>query len=358
MAGRIRTRGRAAVSARPAARVTVKGTPSGRAYAGIVVSDVAQASFDLLTEPVVAPGDDLAYDLPLEEDFDQPDDQAEPESAAEASGIEAWVDDYDAQTENTSSDLFDPAPTKSRRPRLAFVVLPNRSVVPILLEIGSPISFRARNAVTQKAKRLKLIGREIIREYEKELSQIALGEPITIIGRLVQTDVADAAEGMTKFQLSKEKREFAELPDGRVIPLSDFFRSARGSVNRTTEEQRRLAEQLRLLCRYPSESPDALARMFVQMAQDTRIPHRPPWSCEECDVSRPCAACELKLGRRYSKSFLRLRAELRVIALRKEVERDHQIRLLFAKKGLSGDTLLIKNLVSAVAEYVSARSRE
>lgn len=345
MAAKARARSRVRAAGVAIGKPRVAGRPRPKAYSGAVVADVAGTRLDVLTEPPEELRDAVETGT-----SEEPEDAEGMPDSADASPVE---EETDAPDPSPGGDLggspFERAGAVFRRPRVAIIQLGSGEFVPILLELGRPVSGYLRKAIVQKGKRLKLVAAAIADEYADEFAQMQRGEAVEITGRLVQEDVAARSGGsVNKFQLSKEKSECVELPDGRVVPLSRFFLGLRGAVNRTDDQHRRTAEQLRALIQYPESTDDTLARLFVGVARDQRIPHAFRKDCGICGPAHSCEDCAQKLVERYRKSFGRLRSELAVVASKGGTRRVDALRRFLGRKGLGGENVEL----TAVTNYL------
>jgi len=195
--------------------------------------------------------------------------------------------------------------------------------------IGQPLAGDIRWPVAEKTKLLKALGQAILAEYSDDLHRLLAGQAVDIVGRLVQTELAerlarDNGQNPSTWRTRIAKavhNEWIELPDGRAVPLGLFFRSTTGPAAR--EEERDL---LRFLSEHPALNCTDLARKYLK----------------ECEV-RPGQS---RVKEQYRKRFERLKKGLLKWVRQNPQKGDRELAQLFlARRGLPADDALIGRVV-------------
>jgi len=231
--------------------------------------------------------------------------------------------------------VFEGETVRAGRPRahLAIVALggdQGNAFGVVVQGIGQPLAEDIRWPIAEKAKLLKALGQAILAEYTDDLRRLLAGEAVDIVGRLVQTRLAERLSRSTgqiststwRTRIAKAvHNEWVELPDGRAVPLGLFFRSTTGPAAR--EEERDL---LRFLSKHPALNCTDLARKYLK----------------ECGVPPG----QSRVEEQYRKRFERLKKGLLQEVRQDSREGDRELAQRFlARRGLPADKELIESVV-------------
>jgi hypothetical protein len=197
--------------------------------------------------------------------------------------------------------------------------------------IGQPLAEDIRGLIAEKAKLLKALGQAILAEYTNDLRRLLAGQAVDIVGRLVQTRLAerlarDNGQNPSTWRTRIAKavhNEWIELPDGRVVPLGLFFRSTTGPAAQKEEEE---GDLLRFLSEHPARNYTELARKYLE--------------------ARGVRPGQSRVKEQYRKRFERLKKGLLRWVRQNPQKGDQELAQLFlARRGLPADDALIGRVV-------------
>ncbi len=217
--------------------------------------------------PIPIVDDSVPLDLLTEESEPPPEEDEETESPIEPTEDEDFEEEEDVlELDILFEDLE--GWSESPGPKLAIAHCGDELAI-IVQGLGQPLGSDLRYPIREKIQLLKLVGTKIIKSMPRSAFQATSGPGAATFGGLVQARLARELERQVgqsvttwKSRISRAlQRESVEMPDGRVIPMRDFFkRTGRAAA---PEE----SELLAVLGRHPAESDTRLSEIHMQARQ-------------------------------------------------------------------------------------------